>query len=84
MSILYVAVAIDYFNNNPWPRGTQNANEAMSYIWRVFDVTFLRNNHPLGDLYSLRFESDEDATAFVLRNKVGTVVNFEDKVEWYR
>ncbi len=76
MKSIYVAVEHNYLMRN-WPYPATTANEAMSIIWRMFDVEFVRNNHPLGDLY--RITADEyTMTDFILRMTVGTLVNRDE------
>jgi len=80
MKAVYIAVRCDYLYSVPWPEGARYGGDAMQIIWGIDNVEFVRNDHPLGDLYKVLM-TDEDKVAFVLKATVGTIVTDIDAIK---
>ena len=83
---IHIAVPRDYFNTRSFPTGAYYGDEAMADIWRLplCDVQFIRNDHPLGDLYRVKIGKDdilspEDILAYTLRFDGTIITDFYDK-----
>ena len=73
MKHIYIAVPTNDLCYIRWPKGAKYGNDVMAVVWGISKVEFIRNNHPLGDLYRIT-ATDEDLTALRLRSSVGTIV----------
>ncbi len=72
MKVLYLAVSHD--TKYIWSPTARYGNEALSEMLGIPGIEFVRNNYPLGDLYRITFEHDEDATKFALTYNIGTII----------
>lgn len=83
MTYVYIAVRNDYFIDNPFPKGAVYGDQAMAKIWGIPSVSFIRNNHPDGDLYRIIYFGEftkEDEIVLTLQLKVGKIVTNIDAV----
>jgi len=77
MKFIYIAVPLNYFFYHNFPPGSVCCETAMSVIWGIPDVKFIRNNHPDGDLYKVTVDenfNNEDMTILRLKSDAGKLV----------